>query len=284
MIAVSVCDAGLRRRILAMQGRCFARLIFGTWSVDGAAARWPPSRGLLAAAEIPYAAAVRRRNQHYDRPDACQRVPVPVVSVGNLTLGGTGKTPMVEWLARWFQAQGVRVALVSRGYGSRAGRPNDEALELAQCLPGVPHVQNPDRVAAARQAIDAHQAQLILLDDGFQHRRLARDLDLVLVDALEPVGFGHVFPAAPCESPCRASAGAGHCAGSSGPGQHDGARTDPATGYSIRPARPLVGNANARPRADGGRRADDWLWELRWPACGGIRGHRQSGGLSPATG
>ncbi len=71
---------------------------------------------------------------------------------------------------------------------------NDEALELDQSLPDVPHLQNPDRIAAARQAADKFRCQLILLDDGFQHRRLARDLDIVLLDALEPFGFGHVFP------------------------------------------------------------------------------------------
>ncbi len=117
-----------------------------------------------------------------------------MVSVGNLTLGGTGKTPLVEWLARWFTTRGVRVALVSRGYGAVAGRPNDEALELAQSLPDVPHIQNPDRVQAAGQAVRERDAQLILLDDGFQHRRLARDLDILVVDALEPFGFGRVFP------------------------------------------------------------------------------------------
>jgi tetraacyldisaccharide 4'-kinase len=121
-------------------------------------------------------------------------VGVPVVSVGNLTLGGTGKTPLVRWIGRWFQDRGVRVAIVSRGYGATAGRPNDEALELKRSLPQVPHLQNPDRVAAARSAIEKCQSQLIVLDDGFQHRRLARDLDIVLLDALEPFGFGHVFP------------------------------------------------------------------------------------------
>lgn len=151
-------------------------------------------RGMLAALEVPYSTAVRWRNRRYDRGRRVERIDVPVVSVGNLTLGGTGKTPMVEWLARWFRERGVQVALVSRGYGAQAGQANDEALELAQKLPGVPHLQDPDRVRAARQAITEHGAQLILLDDGFQHRRLARDLDLVLVDALEPFGFGHVFP------------------------------------------------------------------------------------------
>ena len=119
---------------------------------------------------------------------------VPVLSVGNLTLGGTGKTPLVRWIARWFHERGVRVAVVSRGYGASGGQPNDEALELRKSLPHVPHLQNPDRVAAARSAIEKFQSQLIVLDDGFQHRRLARDLDIVLLDALAPFGFGHVFP------------------------------------------------------------------------------------------
>ncbi|MCI0334213.1 MAG: tetraacyldisaccharide 4'-kinase [Planctomycetes bacterium] len=153
------------------------------------------SRGLLRAAEIPYTLAVNWRNRRYDRGRAAtHRVSVPVVSVGNLTLGGTGKTPMVKWLARWFGERGVRVAIVSRGYGASAGKHNDEALELSQSLPAVPHVQNPDRVAAATRAIDEFGCQLVVLDDGFQHRRLARDLDIVLLDALEPFGYDHVFP------------------------------------------------------------------------------------------
>ena len=138
---------------------------------------------------------MRWRNHCYDRGRwAIHRVGVPVVSVGNLTLGGTGKTPTIEWLAHWFAAQGVRVGLVSRGYGSHRGAANDEALELAQKLPGVPHVLDPDRVRGARQIIQQFHCQAVLLDDAFQHRRIARDLDIVLVDASEPFGFGHVFP------------------------------------------------------------------------------------------
>jgi tetraacyldisaccharide 4'-kinase len=144
---------------------------------------------------VPYTAAVNWRNRRFDRAhSSVERVGVPVVSVGNLTLGGTGKTPMVEWVARWFAARDVFVAIVSRGYGATSGGKNDEALELEMSLPGVPHVQNPDRVAGARAAIDADGAQLILLDDGFQHRRLGRDLDIVLLDASAPFGFEHVFP------------------------------------------------------------------------------------------
>jgi len=152
-------------------------------------------RGLLRAAESPYTLAVRWRNRQYDRGrKPVERVDVPVISVGNLTLGGTGKTPLVEWLARWFRQRGVRVTIISRGYGAEAGAQNDEAIELEQKLPDVPHVQNPDRVAAAKMAIEEFGCQLILLDDAFQHRRIHRDLNIVVVDALEPFGFGHVFP------------------------------------------------------------------------------------------
>jgi tetraacyldisaccharide 4'-kinase len=153
------------------------------------------TRGLLRVAEVPYTIAVGARNWRYDRGHAeVHRAGVPVISVGNLTLGGTGKTPMVKWLARRMQSFGQRVAIVSRGYGSNNGQHNDEAMELAAALPGVPHVQNRDRVAAAKTAIQEFDPQILLLDDGFQHRRLARDLDIVLLDALEPFGFEHVFP------------------------------------------------------------------------------------------
>jgi tetraacyldisaccharide 4'-kinase len=152
-------------------------------------------RALLRVAEVPYTFAVNRRNRQFDggRRDI-HRVNVPVVSVGNLTLGGTGKTPMVKWLARWFVDRGYRVAIVSRGYGAAAGKENDEAMELHQSLPDVPHVQNPNRFVAATRAIEEFHADVIVLDDGFQHRRLARDLDIVLLDALEPFGYDHVFP------------------------------------------------------------------------------------------
>jgi len=159
-------------------------------------------RGLKAAllrfglrlAEIPYSLAVRYRNRRYDTGGGEHRVSVPVVSVGNLTLGGTGKTPMVEWIVRWFRQHETRVTVISRGYGATAGCANDEALELAERLPDVPHLQNPDRLEAARKAIAEFACQVIVLDDAFQHRRIARDLDVVLLDALEPFGFGHVFP------------------------------------------------------------------------------------------
>ncbi len=152
-------------------------------------------RAGLGLAEVPYAWAVRRRNRRYDRGQAAvHRVAVPVISVGNLTLGGTGKTPLVRWIARWLLDRGISVAIVSRGYGARQGKENDEALELRAELPQVGHLLNPDRVSAAHEAIRKFGCQAIVLDDAFQHRRLARDLDLVLLDASEPFGFQHVFP------------------------------------------------------------------------------------------
>ncbi len=161
-------------------------------------------RGGLRLAETPYAWAVRWRNHRYDSGAATvRRLDVPVISVGNLTTGGTGKTPLVFWLAQWFRDRAVPVAVVSRGYRAPRSGPggnhgdqaeNDEARELAARLPDVPHLQNPDRVAAARQAICQFQCRAIILDDAFQHRRIDRDLDIVLLDALEPLGFGHLLP------------------------------------------------------------------------------------------
>lgn len=153
------------------------------------------ARTLLGAAEIPYRAAIGVRNRRFDNAHAkIHRASVPVISVGNLTLGGTGKTPTVAWLAHWFRERNIRVSIISRGYRSEADGQNDEARELEQQLPDVPHLQNPDRVAAMHVAVEELETQVILLDDGFQHRRLARDLDIVLLDATEPFGHGRVFP------------------------------------------------------------------------------------------
>jgi tetraacyldisaccharide 4'-kinase len=124
------------------------------------------------------------------------RVPVPVISVGNLTVGGTGKTPCVEYVARFLRQHDCQVAILSRGYKARdggAGR-NDEAMLLEENLPDVPHLQDPDRVAIAQIAIDELESEVLVLDDGFQHRRLGRDLDIVLIDATNPWGYGYLFP------------------------------------------------------------------------------------------
>ena len=152
------------------------------------------ARGALAALAAPYALATAARNWLYDRRILpVQAAPVPVISVGNLTLGGTGKTPLVAWICRQLIASGLRPAVVSRGYAARKGDTSDEAAELAILLPGVPHVADRDRVSGAATAarLGVH---VVVLDDGFQHRRLHRNLDVVAIDASDPFGCGHLFP------------------------------------------------------------------------------------------
>jgi tetraacyldisaccharide 4'-kinase len=140
---------------------------------------------------------------------ASERVSAPVISVGNLTFGGTGKTPFVEFLARRFLFEGRRPAVVSRGYGRsskgvvvvsegegpRVGpeEGGDEPVAIARRVPGVSVVVGETRADAARAAI-ARGADLILLDDGFQHLALRRDVDLLLVDAADPFGGGRLPP------------------------------------------------------------------------------------------
>jgi tetraacyldisaccharide 4'-kinase len=148
---------------------------------------------VLAPLSLPYRAAVVAR-RHWWRGRGV-RLAVPVVSVGNLTCGGTGKTPTVEMVVRDLAARGWRPAVLSRGYGAAAqGAPNDEYRVLAANLPEVPHFASPDRLSAARRALDAG-ADVLVLDDGFQHLRLHRDLDIVLLDALRPFDNGRVLPA-----------------------------------------------------------------------------------------
>lgn len=156
----------------------------------------------LAPASWLYAGAMAIRRRAYGcglvRVSA---VPVPVISVGNVTAGGTGKTPFVEWLARELVAMGRRPAIVSRGYGAGDETTNDEHRVLAANLAGVPHVLDAQRPRGAAAAVDKYGADCIILDDGFQHLALARDLDIVLVDASQPFGNGMVLPAGVLREP-----------------------------------------------------------------------------------
>lgn len=152
-------------------------------------------RGLLWLASYPYGLAISLRNRAFDLGwFKTHAGPLPVLSIGNLTVGGTGKTPAVAFLARWFRNKGVRVAIVSRGYGALAEDRNDEAKELEEHLPDVPHLQNPNRLEAVNVACEELESQLVLLDDGFQHRRLKRDLNILMLDAIEPFGYGYLLP------------------------------------------------------------------------------------------
>lgn len=152
------------------------------------------ARAGLRAASGPYCLGVWVRNRLYDRGwKTIHRASVPVVSVGNLSLGGTGKTPCVEYVARFYRDVGIRAVILSRGYGAEHGR-NDEAMVLEENLPDVPHLQGADRVALANTAVEELEAELLILDDGFQHRRLHRDLDIVLIDATSPPHRDYLFP------------------------------------------------------------------------------------------
>jgi tetraacyldisaccharide 4'-kinase len=101
---------------------------------------------------------------------------------------------MVMWVARFFHEKGFRVACIRRGYRARGQSLNDESLEFLQRLPGVIQIQDADRVKAAELAVKRHGAEIIVLDDGFQHRRIRRDLDIVLIDATVPYGYDKLLP------------------------------------------------------------------------------------------
>ncbi|MCC6673170.1 MAG: tetraacyldisaccharide 4'-kinase [Planctomycetes bacterium] len=139
--------------------------------------------------------AVRRR-LYASGALASHVLPVPVVSVGNLSMGGTGKTPLVSWLVARALAAGKRVGVLSRGYGRAPGAAlNDEGEMLAARFPGLPQVQDVDRVRGGRRLVAEHAVDWIVLDDGFQHRRLRRDRDLVCLDARKPLSDLRVVPA-----------------------------------------------------------------------------------------
>ncbi|MFL6207565.1 MAG: tetraacyldisaccharide 4'-kinase [Pyrinomonadaceae bacterium] len=167
----------------------------------------------LAPFSVLYGMATRVRLALYGAGVlAVQRVAAPVISVGNITAGGTGKTPLVEWLARAVAREGRRVCVLTRGYGRDDVRQRvvvsdgqnvcadvrasgDEPLLLAENLRGLAAViADADRVAAARWALRELGSEVFILDDGFQHLRLARDLNIVTIDATMPWGGGHLLP------------------------------------------------------------------------------------------
>lgn len=186
---------------------------------------WPVwLRWLLWPLEVLYRLFLRARAAAYRRGWVqTRRLPAKVISVGNLTVGGTGKTPMVLHLAAWLRRRGLHVAVLTRGYGRRARLPlvingqgevsqytpdlmGDEPILLARHLPDVTIGIGADRFALAQQILEleaTHPPDVFLLDDGFQHLRLARDLDLVLLDATDPFGAGAVLPAGRLREPCQ---------------------------------------------------------------------------------
>ena len=169
-----------------------------------------------------YGVAMNLRSLLYRRNIlSCRRLTVPVISIGNLTMGGTGKTPMVIYLARFLAGQGYKPAVVSRGYrgqskapvnivsdGSavlmRAEEAGDEPVMIAGRLEGAVIATGKKRYEVGLKAIESHECDLVLLDDGFQHLSLARDLDLVLFDVNHFAGNSRVFPGGELREPVAA--------------------------------------------------------------------------------
>jgi len=175
---------------------------------------------LLKVPALLYAVIMTARNLAYDLlPDLSYSVAIPTICVGNLTTGGTGKTPMVAYLARYFQEQGLRVAVLSRGYGRKnrktqkfitsdselnglnPGEIGDEALMLRRQLNNITLVLDVDRVRGAETICRKNLADIIILDDGFQHRRLRRDFNIVMIDSQQMFGNCSLLPAGPLREP-----------------------------------------------------------------------------------
>lgn len=158
------------------------------WANDGAGAR------ALAPLSWLFGAATALRNSAYDHGFLRSRaLGLPTISVGNVSVGGTGKTPLAAWVAQRLIERGVRPAILLRGYGA------DEPLVHERLTPGVIVCADPNRVRGARSAI-ALGAQVLVLDDGFQHRQARRDVDIVLV-AAEQRGSQRLLPAGPYREP-----------------------------------------------------------------------------------
>ena len=177
--------------------------------------------GLLTPLSYIYAVVLKTRGWLYDCGFLRQkRLPCTVISVGNIVAGGTGKTPTVIWIAKYLQSEGFQVGVLLRGYG-REGHHSvsvvsdekqtlrtltesgDEAGLIARKLPGVPVVVGSDRYTAGLEVIQlwGHTNGVLILDDGFQRRQLARDVDLLTIDSSQPFGTGKLLPAGTLREP-----------------------------------------------------------------------------------
>jgi len=180
-------------------------------------------RGLTRAGSWLYGLGVAARNLNYDlRPTATRYLPAPVVGVGNLTVGGTGKTPLVMEVVAALTRLGLASAVISRGYGAQAGQggqgvtwvslgqgplvtasqAGDEPVLLARRLK-VPVAVGADRYAVGREVVHRTGLRVLVGDDMFQHRGLHRDLDLVALDAHRPLSNGRLLPAGPLREPAK---------------------------------------------------------------------------------
>ncbi|MBT4530832.1 MAG: tetraacyldisaccharide 4'-kinase [Phycisphaerae bacterium] len=143
-----------------------------------------------------YTKIIRIRNRYYDKGNNVHKVPLPVIAVGNLTVGGTGKTPLVTWIVRRLREHGHNPAVVMRGYASVNPENADEAVEYRERLDDIDVIVGADRVAKITAYIEGGgSADCVVMDDGFQHRRIERDLDIVVMDYLRDPFEQRVLPA-----------------------------------------------------------------------------------------
>lgn len=154
------------------------------------------ARGGLFILEQGYRFGIGCRNAMFDLGIRTPRkVPVPVISVGNVTTGGTGKTPVVAWFVQQLQTMQMNPGIISRGYRAVDETGNDEKRVLAKLCPGVPHEQNSSRWLAVQTLLSRTESpDVIVMDDGFQHRQLHRNFNVLLIDATNPFGYGHLLP------------------------------------------------------------------------------------------
>jgi len=170
-------------------------------------------RFFLSAAAIFYSIAIGSRTFLYSKGLLkTHHAGAKVISVGNITVGGTGKTPLVIWLCKFLEQKGIGCAILTRGYKanqrSKIKNQNyeDEPAIFAQHCAEAGVIVNPDRVAGAAEAVTRFGAEVLIMDDGFQHRRLARNLDIVTIDATKPFGYGRLLPAGLLREPVTALA------------------------------------------------------------------------------
>lgn len=156
-----------------------------------------------------YRAVIARRNAKFDADIGVQKAAIPVICVGNLSVGGTGKTPFVMWLVEHLRAAGCRSGIAMRGYMAQPGAMSDEQAEYSSRLAGVMVAADPERFNAVHALVRHGGCDVAVLDDGFQHRRLARDLDIVLLDATRPVFHDRCLPAGWLREPVRGLSRAG---------------------------------------------------------------------------
>ena len=177
------------RKLISSQARGFGEglIAFSQWPPQNPHGDYRPAKFSVfqRLAESPYRGAA-------------------VISIGNITVGGTGKTPLVIWLCKFLQQKEIQCAVLTRGYKTRTQTrvtsderqaTSDEPAILAESCPQAKIIVNPNRLEAAAEAVSKFGAKVLIMDDGFQHRRLHRDLDIVTIDGTCPFGYGKMLPA-----------------------------------------------------------------------------------------